>query len=1738
MRALTALLIVGGLVLACGPTAQAGSGDIAIFTEAGGADVITTSVFDHDWDTTVRTSAPYTLDSNGGVVLGEGGHYLVMYNSRFDDQNGGNSGSQRVEIQSQLNLAGGDLPVGWSQGYIRGDSGQFETVTAGGGIIDANASDVLTLRSFRTDSTTAANRTIEREPGAAGIQLIKLDDGWDYLRLSRGTNQTGPTNETFIDVTYDSQDELDAGSFGHVGGSGDITLKTAGHYLVLANTYFRNTGTSRTNLVQRLTLDGALVDGSFTNVYERGSQSTQDGAASIGMIIETTAADQILNVEAAKDDGTNTTNILAGRTAVTIVKLPDEGDYIRLTDGSSQDLNPAATTALTWDTQVELDADGFSRAGSEITAEETDDYLFLTAFGDQAGGETGRAYPWQRWRDGSGTLYDYGQGGMFHRNSGGSHWAGGWSGLLIGLDDGNSVEVVTEAIGAGGGVTAEHMGLQGVRIGSLFVVALVWDGIDPGAWVSNHWGGVTPVGGEIHVVGSGKVEVRSDPTAAKKLTINGGEVEIQTGRTLGVTAQTVVDGGTLDVIGQLDTPALDVVPGGTLAVSGTVNADSLTFAGTSSIAATADIDVAASMTVDTGAFDLGGGSLTVQPGGTLLVQNGGSLDQNAGTLTVADVTVTVGNDTTPGDTATLIIDGPLTVPSLVLRNGGSLTHQNNNVTVTESLTLAGSDLNMTGAVLNTAGAAITVGSTLTVDNQTLEANSLDLQGTLTRTGAKRNVTITDSLTLAGDSLDMTGHTLDISTAAVTVNSGRSLTVDNAPLAARAIDLSDGGTLDTSGNADLVLAGGPLGGGLVLPDVNYAIEPNGTFTAAWDNAAQNATALTLNAGMVTVTLAAEMYYSFDNAADPFNDDSAGGAHDGVPQVTAPTWLAGGQVGGAVAFDGNENGLRPTSWAFMEDAFSEVSMAMWLRQDANTAGNQMVLDEGGTTNGLGIALNEGVLEAAVRTAGQTVTLSDSNALTPGWHHVAVVYGRTNGLFELYLDGNAIDANTHGSTVIAAHGDDPGIGYLNGGNPIGSGRYFGEMDELYYYERALKSDEIIGLRDDTLSQPDPASLPVRLSGDAGIMTSHSWPLQLGDLTVLGNHTLTLDGPGVSFSKTTLSGATAVTVQADAPTDLSRDAAIDFGGADATITKTGPADLLLSRTPFHFGAGTSKLVAAEGHIALTEPGLLDPLAVELDGGGLRLSAPADAPTQTYSKPITMTGDGAITAGKATPDANDDGAITYSPAVSIPSGKALYLGSTGNYTLSMGGALTGGIVRVNQGTVSLDGGATLEELKAGGAGDLTLNSDVDVTNLTVTNDSIHAGAHRVNVAPGGVMRLDQSTFTATAGSFQATGEITRSGAETIVLGGPGSVLTVASPKAATFQEISLKNDTNNDFPDGGSLATKRLSTPTYTLTASGNDIWGGSDGMYYAYQEFDAGDPIDISARVGINGYTGGNNAWRKAGVMIRATLDQNSRNGFTLIAANNGNGINAQIRKTDGVSTIGATATGPRTYHAKPAFLRLTYAGDGSTFDMYYKSYEEDPWFHIGTNVLDVPMTGTIYAGLGLTSHNTGQQTTIDFDMIDGFTLDPEEIVTEVLGITGEGRVDGEILALGTIAPGTNLGTIQTDSITFGGGSSFAAEFDAAGCDLLEIAGDLTIADVGTTIEIVELGPPSGEYTLATWTGTLTGAFENELGLPAGYLLEYRDLGGAGGALVLTPEPATLSLLAIGACLVLARRSRKRRR
>jgi hypothetical protein len=145
--------------------------------------------------------------------------------------------------------------------------------------------------------------------------------------------------------------------------------------------------------------------------------------------------------------------------------------------------------------------------------------------------------------------------------------------------------------------------------------------------------------------------------------------------------------------------------------------------------------------------------------------------------------------------------------------------------------------------------------------------------------------------------------------------------------------------------------------------------------------------------------------------------------------------------------------------------------------------------------------------------------------------------------------------------------------------------------------------------------------------------------------------------------------------------------------------------------------------------------------------------------------------------------------------------------------------------------------------------------------------------------------------------------------------------------------------------------TGTYTMTASGKDIWDVSDGFHFAYKEFSGAGTI--VAKVESVGNT---DEWAKAGVMIRDTLEADARH--AMVAVTPGNGVWFGRRGTAGGSTVSTKQAGI----AAPQWVKLERTISGLV--RAYWSADGTTWTRFSLAAVDMDMP--VYIGLALTSHN----------------------------------------------------------------------------------------------------------------------------------------------------------------------------
>jgi regulation of enolase protein 1 (concanavalin A-like superfamily) len=230
-----------------------------------------------------------------------------------------------------------------------------------------------------------------------------------------------------------------------------------------------------------------------------------------------------------------------------------------------------------------------------------------------------------------------------------------------------------------------------------------------------------------------------------------------------------------------------------------------------------------------------------------------------------------------------------------------------------------------------------------------------------------------------------------------------------------------------------------------------------------------------------------------------------------------------------------------------------------------------------------------------------------------------------------------------------------------------------------------------------------------------------------------------------------------------------------------------------------------------------------------------------------------------------------------------------------------------------------------------------------------------------------------------------------------------------------------------------------YTVHAAGTDIWDTSDQFHFVYQPV-SGD-VEVVARVRSITYA---DKWSKSGVMIRESLNADSRHAFALASAGKGYAFQRRV-DTGGLSlnTAGSAS-------APPGWVRLVRVG--SRIEAF-QSLDGMSWTSIGSEA--IPMADTVFVGIATTSHNAATAT---------------NAVLENLSITPIGSVTNQPPQITLIAP--------TDGSTFTAGSNVTVS--AAASDTDGTVSRVDFFSGSTPIGTVAVPP----YAL-TWQAVPAGAY-----------------------------------------------------
>jgi hypothetical protein len=160
---------------------------------------------------------------------------------------------------------------------------------------------------------------------------------------------------------------------------------------------------------------------------------------------------------------------------------------------------------------------------------------------------------------------------------------------------------------------------------------------------------------------------------------------------------------------------------------------------------------------------------------------------------------------------------------------------------------------------------------------------------------------------------------------------------------------------------------------------------------------------------------------------------------------------------------------------------------------------------------------------------------------------------------------------------------------------------------------------------------------------------------------------------------------------------------------------------------------------------------------------------------------------------------------------------------------------------------------------------------------------------------------------------------------------------------------------------SQSASNGVWTVQGAGNDIWGTSDQFHYIWQATSVDGTL--TAEVASQQNT---DPWAKAGVMFRASTDPSAP--YYAVYITPANGVNVQYRTAQGAEAMSIAFAG-----TAPVFLKASRSGNVFTA---YSSTNGTTWTQVpGSTVTLSNLSGTLLAGLAVTSHNGGALCTASF-------------------------------------------------------------------------------------------------------------------------------------------------------------------
>jgi len=184
--------------------------------------------------------------------------------------------------------------------------------------------------------------------------------------------------------------------------------------------------------------------------------------------------------------------------------------------------------------------------------------------------------------------------------------------------------------------------------------------------------------------------------------------------------------------------------------------------------------------------------------------------------------------------------------------------------------------------------------------------------------------------------------------------------------------------------------------------------------------------------------------------------------------------------------------------------------------------------------------------------------------------------------------------------------------------------------------------------------------------------------------------------------------------------------------------------------------------------------------------------------------------------------------------------------------------------------------------------------------------------------------------------------------GGSGSGISTAAVAPASIPAAWA----TTDIGAVGAAGAASGSAGRFSVDGAGADVWGTSDAFRFTYTSLTGDGTIvaQVASEAAVN-------AWTKAGVMIRDSLDANAKHAFMLVSPGKGLAFQRRVL-TGGTSTHTSGGAG-----TAPYYVKLTRTGATVTA---LKSLDGANWTLVGSD--SITMGATVQVGLVVSSHVAG--------------------------------------------------------------------------------------------------------------------------------------------------------------------------